>query len=264
MNSINSSPQFWPPPSYSYAPAPQQGYTQPALTYPPSQGYSNNSNNYSKYPPGSPLANPPSPYGNTFQAPYRTVSAYTGYNPNVGYNPTVYDSPVRHDGFLGYMAPQYIGQSPTPVYSLKELMLGRGDATLYPYPPSYNTPLPAYAPPQQSYAPQPSYAPQQSYAPQPSYAPQQSYAPQPSYPPQQSYAPQQSYVPQQQNYAPQQPQPQSFQYSGPRDASQNPIYTVPQTTTYSAPPQTYAPSPAPPQQSYAPQPQAQTAGVQYF
>jgi hypothetical protein len=169
--------------------------------------------NYGKYPPGSPLANQPSMYGDTFQTPPRTVSAYTGYNPNVGYNPTVYDSPVRHDGFMGYMAPQYIGQSPVPVYSLKEIMLGRGDATIYPYPPSYNTPLPAYAPPQ-SYAPQPSYAPPQSYAPQPSYAPQQSYAPQPSYAP------------------PQLTQPPSFQYTGPREASQNPIYAVPSAPKY--------------------------------
>jgi hypothetical protein len=190
--------------------------------------------NYGKYPPGSPLANQPSMYGNTFHAPPRTVSAYTGYNPNVGYNPTVYDSPVRHDGFLGYMAPQYIGQSPVPVYSLKEIMLGRGDATIYPYPPSYNTPLPAYAP-------QPSYGP-----------PQQGYAPQPSYAPQQGYAPPPSYAPPQQGYATQQPQPQSFQYAGPREASQNPIYAVPSAPTYSAPPQTYAP------------PQTQGAGVQYF
>ncbi|MFN7311311.1 MAG: hypothetical protein ACK5T0_08090, partial [Vampirovibrionales bacterium] len=208
MNSFSSTPQFWPPPpggsaysqapsysvpppaptpppSYSYAPAPQQ---QPAMVYPPSQGYSNDTNTYSKYPPGSPLANQPSMYGNSFQAPPRTVSAYTGYNPNIGYNPTVYDSPVRHDGFMGYMAPQYIGHSPVPVYSLRELMLGRGDSTIYPYPPSYNTPLPAYAPPQQSYGP-----PQQSYGP-----PQQSYGP-----PQQSYGPpQQSYGPPQQSYGP--------------------------------------------------------------
>jgi hypothetical protein len=177
----------------SSTPFPPYGNSPPAFIFPPAQGYSNDSNNYSKYPPGSPLANPPSMYGNSFQAPPRTISAFTGYDPRVGYNPTVYDSPVRHDGFLGYMAPQYIGQSPVPVYSLKELMLGRGDATIYPYPPSYNTPLPAYARPQ-SYAPPP-----QSYGPPQSYAPPQSYGP-----------PQSQFT--------------SFQYAGPRHALQNPIY----------------------------------------
>ena len=198
MNRISSTP---------FSP---YGNSPPALIFPPAQGYSNDSNKYSKYPPGSPLANPPSMYGNTFQAPPRTISAFTGYDPRVGYNPTVYDSPVRHDGFLGYMAPQYIGQSPVPVYSLKELMLGRGDATIYPYPPSYNTPLPAYAPPQ-SYGPPPSYAPPQSYGPPQSYAPPQSYGPPPSYGPPQS-------------------QFTSFQYTGPRNALQNPIYGPPQQT----------------------------------
>ncbi len=81
-----------------------------------------------------------------YQPIQQSPTTYTGFNPNVGYNPVKYDSPVRMDGFMGYMAPQYLGHAPVPVFSLKAIMLGRDDGHVYKDVPTYHTPVPQAQP----------------------------------------------------------------------------------------------------------------------